>query len=146
VHVGASALWWMPVAPRRAFLSRLRRELRGEDVALIGFAARRDAAVLEQLWEAGAPGLLAAIGRGGVLRSHFDPASSCMVTLRKGSSGRWREAARLVVLPADPEGIRQRLALPPPLDLAGVVMAPDAAAGYLVVRAAGPLPDALPQA
>jgi hypothetical protein len=141
VHVGASGLWWLPVAPRRAFLSRLRRELRGDDLALIAFTALRDAAVLEQVWQAGAPGLVAAIGRGGVVRSHFDPSSASMVTLRQGSSGRWREAARLLVVRAGEAAARSRLALPAPLELTGLTLAADGAAGYLVVEATGPLPD-----
>lgn len=57
VHVGGAWPWWMGPVTRRAFFSRLRRELRGPDVALISFLPVRDGARIEQAWEAAGPAL-----------------------------------------------------------------------------------------
>lgn len=133
VHLGAGTFGWMPPAPRRAFLARLRRELRGSDIALICCLVRRDAAVLETAFDACGADIAQALGAGGPVTSHFDPATGSMVVL--GPGPRRRDLAQVLLVDPDPQA-DPALALPAPLQHDRVVRGPDGAAAYLLVTSA----------
>ncbi len=144
VHVGGAWPWWMGPVTRRAFFSRLRRELRGPDVALISFLPVRDGARIEQAWEAAGPALAELLvpshpvdsqGRVSV-RSFWDPAASQLVVQASGTG----EAAAAGALPLAqirhlrPDG--SDAGLPEPLLVSRVFLAPDGSEGVLLVSAA----------
>ena len=141
VHVGGAWPWWMGPVTRRAFFSRLRRELRGPDLALVSFLPVRDGARIEQAWEAAGPALAELLlpaspvdshGRVAV-RSFWDPAGSQLVVRARGTLQAAATGAHPLaqIRHLRPDG--SDAGLPEPLVISGVFLAPDGSEGVLLV-------------
>ena len=133
IHVGGAWPWWMGPVTRRAFLGRLRRELRGSYIALISFLPVRDAARIEQAWEAAAPALSELLAPTHPVRSFWDPSTHQLVVQAVGAGTKGgHPLAQIRHL--RPDG--HDAGLPEPLVVTGVFLAPDGSEGVLAVTVA----------
>lgn len=133
IHVGGAWPWWMGPVTRRAFFGRLRRELRGSDIALISFLPIRDSARIEQAWEAAAPALSELLASGHPVRSFWDPATHQLV-VHAVAAGDFGGHPLAQIQHLRPDGGDASLA--EPLTISGVFLAPDGSEGVLAVTVA----------
>lgn len=130
IHVGGAWPWWMGPVTRRAFFSRLRRELRGPDLALISFLPVRDGARIEQAWEAVGPALAELLGATAPVRSFWDPGASQLVVQGR-TAGATASHALAQIRHLRTDGTDA--GLPEPLVIRDVFLAPDGSEGLLTV-------------